>query len=159
MTYTATDTTTGGLSRPLRRAEAWLDDRGRAAWIVAMILGFIVFWPVGLALLAYITWTNRWSKSMFKFNGCATRTPHSFKTSHSGNSAFDAYRAETLRRLEDEQIAFEAFLKRLRDARDKQEFDAFMEDRAQANKDRADSGAKAEAERGDDATRKDIAAY
>ncbi|MBL4917901.1 DUF2852 domain-containing protein [Szabonella alba] len=154
MTYTATNTTTGGLTRPLRRAEAWLDDRGRAGWIVAMILGFIFFWPVGLALLAYITWTNRWSKSMFKFNGCATRTSHSFKSANSGNSAFDAYRSETIRRLEEEQVAFEAFLKRLRDARDKQEFDAFMEDRARANSD-----AKADAEPKDDATRKDIAAY
>ena len=49
-----------------------------------------------------------------------------------GNSAFDAYKAETLRRLEDEQENFEAFLQRLRDARDKAEFDQFMEDRARA---------------------------
>lgn len=48
----------------------------------------------------------------------------------SGNSAFDAYKSETLRRLEEEQVAFESFLQRLRDAKDKQEFDAFMEDRA-----------------------------
>jgi hypothetical protein len=51
----------------------------------------------------------------------------------SGNTAFDAYKAETIRRLQDEQEAFEAFLQRLRDAKDKQEFDAFMEDRARAN--------------------------
>ena len=50
----------------------------------------------------------------------------------SGNTAFDAYKAETLRRLEDEQQAFEGFLQRLREAKDKQEFDAFMEDRARA---------------------------
>jgi hypothetical protein len=50
----------------------------------------------------------------------------------SGNSAFDAYKAETLRRLEDEQEAFEAFLQRLREAKDKTEFDAFMDDRAKA---------------------------
>jgi hypothetical protein len=35
-----------------------------------------------------------------------------------------------LRRLEDEQTAFEAFLQRLREAKDKSEFDAFMADRA-----------------------------
>ncbi len=48
----------------------------------------------------------------------------------SGNTAFDAYKAETLRRLEEEQDNFEAFLKRLRDAKDKAEFDQFMDDRA-----------------------------
>ena len=51
-------------------------------------------------------------------------------TASSGNSAFDAYKAETLRRLEDEQTNFEAFLARLRDAKDKAEFDQFMDDRA-----------------------------
>ena len=51
-----------------------------------------------------------------------------FRTS--GNTAFDAYKAETLRRLEDEQQAFEAFLSRLREAKDKAEFDQFMDDRA-----------------------------
>lgn len=48
----------------------------------------------------------------------------------SGNSAFDAYKADTLRRLEDEQHQFEAFLERLREAKDKAEFDQFMKDRA-----------------------------
>ncbi len=48
----------------------------------------------------------------------------------SGNTAFDAYKTETLRRLEEEQEAFEAFLQRLRDAKDKSEFDEFMNDRA-----------------------------
>ena len=37
-----------------------------------------------------------------------------------------------LRRLEDEQTAFESFLQRLREAKDKSEFDSFMEDRARA---------------------------
>ena len=50
----------------------------------------------------------------------------------SGNHAFDSYKAETLRRLEDEQAAFEGFLQRLREAKDKQEFDRFMDDRASA---------------------------
>jgi hypothetical protein len=50
-----------------------------------------------------------------------------------GNHAFDSYKAEALRRLEEEQEAFEAFLQRLRNSKDKTEFDAFMEDRARAN--------------------------
>jgi hypothetical protein len=55
---------------------------------------------------------------------------HSMRAS--GNSAFDSYKADMLRRLEDEQSAFEAFLERLREAKDKSEFDSFMEDRARA---------------------------
>ena len=115
----------------LRRSERWLDERGKGAWIAAMVLGFIFFWPIGLALLAYMIW----SKRMFSGN-CSRRTRHAanaFKSS--GNSAFDAYKADTLRRLQDEQDAFEAFLQRLRDAKDKAEFDQFMEDRAKKKTD------------------------
>ncbi|MFN6979975.1 MAG: DUF2852 domain-containing protein [Gemmobacter sp.] len=117
----------------LTRAEAWLDDRGKGAWIAAMVLGFVFFWPIGLALLGYMIW----SKRMFnKSQSCGTRRaatmPHRYGMTPSGNTVFDAYRAETLRRLEEEQAAFEAFLQRLREAKDKSEFDAFMDDRARA---------------------------
>jgi len=47
----------------------------------------------------------------------------------SGNSAFDEYRQETLKRLEEEQQEFRDFLDRLRFAKDKTEFDQFMADR------------------------------
>lgn len=120
------------------RAEGWLDERGKGAWIAAMVLGFIIFWPLGLALLAYMIW----SKRMFS-GSCAHKRHrhaaqadtrmnrrHGFRSS--GNTAFDAYKAETLRRLQDEQEAFESFLDRLRAAKDKEEFDAFMDDRAEA---------------------------
>jgi hypothetical protein len=46
--------------------------------------------------------------------------------SSSGNHAFDDYRAETLKRLEEEQHEFKDFLSRLRDAKDRAEFDQFM---------------------------------
>ena len=46
--------------------------------------------------------------------------------SSSGNRAFDEYRTETLKRLEDEQREFRDFLARLRQAKDKAEFDQFM---------------------------------
>ena len=120
----------------LRRAEAWLDNKGKGAWIAAMVLGFVFFWPVGLALLAYMIW----SKRMFSRHNCHARRQE-FMARHramheafrpSGNSAFDAYKSETLKRLENEQQAFESFLQRLREAKDKSEFDAFMDDRAQA---------------------------
>jgi hypothetical protein len=47
----------------------------------------------------------------------------------SGNRAFDDYRAQTLRRLEDEQREFKEFLERLRFAKDRAEFDQFMAER------------------------------
>lgn len=70
---------------------------------------------------------------MFSKSSCGPRTHRhtrhaAFKSS--GNSAFDAYKADTLRRLEEEQGSFEAFLERLRAAKDKSEFDQFMADRA-----------------------------
>lgn len=110
------------------RTEMWLDERGKGAWIAAMILGFIFFWPVGLALLAYMIW----SKRMFS-GSCRTssRRRHS-RFQGSGNYAFDAYKADTLRRLEEEQNSFESFLERLREAKDKAEFDQFMDERAKA---------------------------
>jgi len=127
-----TMTSTGIASWP-GRTEAWLDDRGKPAWIAATMLGFIFFWPAGLALLGYLIW----SKRMFnRSSSCGSHRMHRMSQMHrgawmsSGNSAFDAYKSETLRRLEDEQQAFDAFLQRLREAKDKQEFDAFMQDRA-----------------------------
>jgi len=52
-----------------------------------------------------------------------------FQGGPSGNHAFDEYREETLRRLEDEQREFMSFLERLRHAKDKAEFDQFMAER------------------------------
>ena len=116
----------------LTRTEAWLDHKGKGAWIAAMVLGFIFFWPVGLALLAYMIWSKR------MFNSSCSRSrrmsPKFTAMRSSGNTAFDAYKNETLRRLEEEQENFEAFLKRLRDAKDKAEFDQFMDERAKAAK-------------------------
>ena len=105
------------------QAIAWLDSKGKGAWIAAMVVGFILFWPLGLALLAYMIW----SKRMFKSSSCSKRARRGSITGRStGNAAFDAYKADTLARLEEEQTNFEAFLSRLRDAKDKAEFDQFM---------------------------------
>jgi hypothetical protein len=46
-----------------------------------------------------------------------------------GSSAFDEYRAETLRRLEREQGEFQEFVEHLRMAKDKAEFDQFVTER------------------------------
>ena len=110
------------------RGEAWLDSKGKGAWIALMVLGFVFFWPVGLALLFYMIW----SKRMFN-KSCSRRAHwrhHSGPYSTTGNSAFDAYKADTLRRLEDEQREFESFLERLREAKDKAEFDQFIDERS-----------------------------
>lgn len=120
------------------RAEAWLDERGKGAWIVATVLGFIVFWPLGLFLLGYMIWSRRMFShrcGMGRHNAHhdmarGWRHRHGFRSS--GNTAFDAYKADTLDRLEREQEAFEAFLHRLRESKDKAEFDQYMEERARA---------------------------
>ncbi|WP_111731776.1 DUF2852 domain-containing protein [Roseovarius amoyensis] len=118
-----------GFSGWLSRAEAWLDRKGKGAWIAAMVVAFILFWPLGLALLAYMIWGKKMICSSHR-RRCGHRGAGLDRTT--GNSAFDAYRTETLARLEHEQADFEAFLQRLRDARDKAEFDQFMDDRASA---------------------------
>ena len=116
---------TGHGPGPLSRAEAWLDARGSGAWIASFVLGFIFFWPVGLAILMY------WLFFRKNAGGCAMKMQRKMRRgTSSGNRAFDAYRDETLRRLEDEQKSFERFLERLREAKDKAEFDQFMDDRA-----------------------------
>ena len=57
-----------------------------------------------------------------------------------GNTAFDEYREDTLRRLEDEQGAFESFLGNLRRAKDRAEFDQFMEERRQGGQEPSPAG-------------------
>ena len=109
----------------LKGLEARLDDYGRPAWLATMVVGFIVLWPIGLAILGYMLWSGRmgcWRKGERSRRWGARRES-------SGNTAFDAYRDETLRRLEEEREAFSTFLQRLRDAKDKAEFDQFMAER------------------------------
>lgn len=110
-----------------------LDKFGKPAWITAMVLGFIVFWPAGIAILAYLLWSGR----MWNGAGCGKGWQDKRKAwqgfgrtmRSSGNRAFDDYKAETLKRLEDEQREFLSFLERLRKAKDQAEFDQFMAER------------------------------
>ena len=111
----------------LAHGEDWLDARGKPAWIIAMGLGFVLFWPVGLALLFYMIWSG---KLACETNMMRHRRSSFTRSRSTGNSAFDAYRDDTIARLEREQIEFESFLQRLRDARDKAEFDQFLDERA-----------------------------
>ena len=123
---------------------------GRMPWsfweIVAMVAGFVVFWPLGLLAL-FLKWKNGemwrgsseakapWSglkKPDFEAWTNANRHGHGA----SGNEAFDAYKREALdkleaerRKLDEEQKAFRAFVEKLRRAKDQEEFDRFMAER------------------------------
>lgn len=122
---------------------AKLDELGRPAWIAAMVLGFVIWWPVGLATLAFLIWSGRmgcghhyghWEGKMErmqrKMDWMRSRMGGGPSWGRpSGNHAFDEYRTETLRRLEEEQKEFREFLDRLRFAKDKTEFDQFMSER------------------------------
>jgi hypothetical protein len=143
---------------------ARIDDFGRLAWIALMVLGFIVYWPIGLALLVYIIWSGRmgcgwhrgdinewrtravervnraaehWERKRARWEERRQRWeghhghhgPHGGGLRDTGNRAFDEYRAEALRRLEEEANEFRAFLDRLRMARDRAEFDEYMKER------------------------------
>ena len=113
-----------------------LDDYGKPAWIAAMVLGFVCFWPLGLAILGYLIWSGRMGcgshgRTWSCFGG-GERRSHDGHTRSSGNAAFDEYRAETLKRLEDEFDEFQVFLEQLRLAKDKEEFDRFMASRSSA---------------------------
>ena len=119
----------------------------RPAWtpatIALMVLGFFLFWPLGLAMLAYILWGDRLegfkrgvnakTDSMFgSFRHCRGRENFNF-TSATGNAAFDDWRREELerlaaerRKLDEARAEFEEYAAELRRARDKEEFDRFM---------------------------------
>jgi hypothetical protein len=124
-----------------------LDDLPRPAWIALMIVGFILFWPIGLALLIYLIWSRRmfcsrhgrfgqWygpdgreARREAREEWRAWKRRHRWGAGGSGNVAFDEYREETLRRLDEEQREFRDFLDRLRAAKDRAEFDQFMDER------------------------------
>ncbi|HEY4201247.1 MAG TPA: DUF2852 domain-containing protein [Devosiaceae bacterium] len=118
--------------------------------IALMVLGFVFFAPLGFAMLAYIlfgerlmgsadragAWFNR-QKSWANCQGHGfARRGFTNAGFGSGNVAFDEYREEQLRRLDeerrrlDEEINdFHEYMRNLRMAKDREEFDRFMRDR------------------------------
>jgi len=79
----------------------------------------------------YGHWQNKMERMQRKMDWMRSRMsggPWNYAPS-SGNRAFDEYRTDTLRRLEEEQREFREFLDRLRFAKDKTEFDQFMAER------------------------------
>jgi hypothetical protein len=124
--------------------------------LILTVLGFLWWWPLGLFMLGFLIWRrpiyagdgpmldwehgrDRWQRKMArmqekmevlraKMDSVRSRRDW-FGPATSGNRAFDEYRAETLKRLEDEQREFKDFLARLRFAKDRAEFDQFMAER------------------------------
>ena len=116
---------------PSEWANARWRRRGGSRWtafeIIAMILGFIVFWPIGLAILGYKFWqsrnggpdlqtlaTNKWqdARTMMSSNsswgsswscGGAMSSASRFYASPTGNAAFDEWRTAELARLDEER--------------------------------------------------------
>ena len=134
MSAYAPSSSTPALGAPgvVRRAHDWLDQRGPMSWIIVMIGSFVFGGPLGLLVLGFILMTGRFSGACRRNSErasmrCGMRMHVSRPT---GNMAFDSYKADMLARLEREQAEFEAFLGRLREARDKAEFDQYMDERA-----------------------------
>lgn len=128
----------------------------RPAWtpltIALMVLGFVVFWPLGLAMLAYIIWGDRldgFKRDVNKatddmFAGCRRKARHNY--ARTGNVAFDDWReaelerlAEERRKLEEARAEFEEYVRELRRAKDQEEFDRFMSKRRTARDRSSDS--------------------
>lgn len=119
--------------------------------IALMVMGFIIFWPLGLAVLGYIIWGEKFGGSQEKAQAyfdkgkawcTSNKGQHrnhrnrSYGMTSSGNAAFDDYRAEQLRRLDEERArldaeidAFHEYMANLNKAKDREEFDRFMNER------------------------------
>jgi len=124
--------------------------------LLFLILGLVWWFPIGLFVLAAFLVSRaigQWHRPQFAGAGCppngwgagrgqwesrmADRAPSrrgcgpgNWRNQPSSeNRAFDEYRADTLRRLEDEQREFKEFLQRLRVAKDRAELDQFLSER------------------------------
>lgn len=93
--------------------------------LALMGIGFVWFWPVGLATLAYLVWSGRIGQRINISIG-----PWASSFWSSGNKAFDEHRQEMVAKLEEEQREFGEFLTNLANAKDRKEFDDFMASRS-----------------------------
>lgn len=114
------------------------------ATVALMVLGFVVFWPLGLAMLAYILFGEKFQNFKREANQKADsafawcRTSSYSASASTGNVAFDDWRKAELERLDEERrrldemrADFDAYARELRRAKDQEEFDRFMRDRQQ----------------------------
>ena len=132
----------------------------RPAWtpvtIAAMVGGFFVWWPLGLAMLAYILWGERLEGFKRDVNTSTDKFMNQMKRAgfkqpsaagRTGNVAFDDWREAELSRLDEERrrlneaaAEFESYARELRRAKDQEEFDKFMRNRRSGETRRDDSG-------------------
>jgi biopolymer transport protein ExbB/TolQ len=130
----------------------------RPAWtpatIALMVIGFMVFWPLGLAMLAYIIWGDRLDTFKADVNRATDDFTSAFRkksgygaAASSGNVAFDEWRDSELSRLDEERKKldemrheFDQHMRDLRMARDRKEFEQFMADRQASQKKNKKSG-------------------
>src|SRR4051794_22985280 len=104
-------------------------------WEIAlMVAGFVVFWPAGLAILAWILWRKS-GQPMPRLAVLDRLGPRPHR-----NSAFEDWRRGEIERLEQERRRlaqaeqdFADFLDQLKRARDREEFDRFMAARKNAS--------------------------
>jgi len=115
--------------------------------LATMVLGFMIFWPIGVAVFVYKMWQRRTGADDLqtfltaKWNAARSgwASPGGWRypgASASGNAAFDAWKASELerleaerRKLEDAAREFADFLDNVRRAKDREEFDRFMNER------------------------------
>lgn len=127
----------------------------RPAWtpatIALMVGGFMIFWPLGLAMLAYILWGDRLDGFKRDVNETTDRLfgglkraggGSPFSAPRTGNVAFDDWREKELNRLDEErrrlheaEAEFAVYARELRRAKDQQEFDRFMAERGKRRDD------------------------
>ncbi len=139
----------------------WTRGVGGSRWtpieLIAMVLGFMVFWPIGLAILGFKYWQRktggadlatvatgafheaRSAMGGFQFAAPRNRGPQNWArgfTSSTGNAAFDQWKTTELarleeerRRLEDAHREFPDWLDSVRKAKDREEFERFMNER------------------------------
>jgi hypothetical protein len=94
-----------------------------------MVLGFVFFWPIGLAILFWMMWNRRHGHDAT----VPAWVPRIGPLAATGNAAFEAWKQGELDRLQEErrklaaaQEEFETFLTQLKQAKDREEFDRFM---------------------------------
>jgi hypothetical protein len=114
--------------------------------IILMVIGFMIWPPLGLLMLAFIIWGDRIPSFQrgirvnTRMRGCWDSGMRAHN--RSGNMAFDEYRQRELKRLEEERRRldeerreFETYVQNLRRAKDQEEFDRFQAQRRSAPRD------------------------
>src|ERR1700730_6345464 len=132
----------------------WHGEPWKPVEILAMVFGFRVFWPIGLAVLGWKFWQRKsaypgdiisfgrekwgnwanWARDSKRLD-YSVKGASGFGMGSTGNRAFDEWRATELARLEEErqklvaaEREFAEFMENLRHARDCEEFERFMDE-------------------------------